>query len=60
MEPITVSKVKKPEVITLVARNCNLLEPFAMIWFKDGKPVEVAQITSWMQIQIKAGLIERV
>lgn len=57
MEPI--NKIKKPEITTLVARNCNLLEPFAMIWFKDGKPVEVAQITPWMQIQIKAGLLEK-
>lgn len=60
MEPISTPKSKKPEVITLVARNCDLLDPFTLVWFKDNKPVEVSKISKWVQMQIDAGLIERV
>jgi hypothetical protein len=60
---ITKSRVKgklDPAPVTLVAVNCDLLEPHLLTWFRNGTPVEVVRITPWMQAQIEAGLMQKV
>lgn len=45
--------------IVLTAVGCSILEPHQLIWFLEGRPVEVQSISKWMQSQIEAGLLQR-
>ena len=49
---------ESPKPTKLVAIDCDLLEPFDLIWFRNGQPKEVVRISPWLQMQIDACLIK--
>lgn len=52
-------KLAEESTIVLTAIGCSILEPHQLIWFLEGRPVEVQSISKWMQSQIEAGLLQR-
>lgn len=59
------AQIKKPEVksqelVKVVARGCNLYDPIDNVWYKDGQVVSVEKITSWLKLQMDAGLVRRI
>ena len=50
-------KEATPAPITVVT-TCNLYEPYAEIRFTAALPVEVSEITPWMESQIEAGIMQ--
>jgi hypothetical protein len=46
-----------PEPLQVIALQGDLVEPFDLTRFPHTRPVKVAEISPWLQMQIDAGLM---